>query len=99
MITFVRSWVAQPGKVFDLIGLLKEMSALGSPVTGRTATVASTIGGNFSEASLIWEAESLSESDEAFAKLMAVPGFPALIAKLGTLIVPGMSHEHLYRHA
>jgi hypothetical protein len=98
MITRIRTWTATVGKNFELIALLKEVTATAARVTGRPpGTVVVTVGGNLDEVSLIIQADSLDQSDENMTKIMAHPDFAPLLDKFAPLIESG-GFEQIYRH-
>jgi hypothetical protein len=99
MITVIRTLVAQPGKIPDLVLYLKELAEYNHKINGRHGTIATSVGGNFAEVSIISQFESFTEMDADMAKLLADRGYLEKLSKAGALIVGGMSREHIYRHA
>ena len=98
MITRIRTWTALPGKGFELVAVLKEISATAARISGLPqSAVPVSVGGDLGEASLIISAESVDQSDENIAKIIAHPEFAPLIGKL-TPLVEGGGFEQIYRH-
>jgi hypothetical protein len=98
MITFVRTTVALPGKIPDVLAAAKEIAAISKRLIDRELAVCSTLGGNVGEVSWIWEAASIEANDEMTAKLAADPEYQATFKKFGPLIVPNVTHDKIYRH-
>jgi len=98
MFTFVRTTVAQPGHLFELIAAGTEVVSIIKKLVGGDVTFCSTLGGNVAEISWIWQAESIEAQDEMTAKLMANAEYLAIYQKIGSLVVPNTSVDKIYRH-
>jgi hypothetical protein len=98
MITFVRRFVALPGKLPAAIKISKELFELAKRLNGVDAAICTSVGGNLGAFSIIWQVESIGKSDENLAKLMADPGAHVLLEKLSPLLAPDSSHDHIWRH-
>jgi hypothetical protein len=98
MLTFVRTAVAQPDQLFELVAAAKELAAIVKKLVDRDVSICSTIGGNIAEVAWIWQSPGVETQDERFAKLMANPEYLAVFKKIMSLSVPNTSHEKIYRH-
>ena len=98
MITLVRTIVAAPGKSLDALAQAKEMAALVERVTGAELSVGVAMGGVFGEIAWIGHYDSLAQMDEANVKMMASADFRAESKKFESLLVPGASRDHIWRH-
>lgn len=99
MITFVRTIVAAPGKIVDVLAQAKEMAALVKRVTGADLSVGVAFGGTFGEIAWIAHYDTLAQMEEANVKMMADAEFRAASKKFENMLVPGASRDHLWRHA
>ncbi|MGO9005349.1 MAG: hypothetical protein ACLQIQ_07985 [Beijerinckiaceae bacterium] len=97
MITFVRTAVAQPGKIFDVLAVAKEIATLVTRVIGRDLAVSITVGGTVGEIVWIAHYDSLAQLDEATVKLMADAEYRAVLKKVENLIVPGTIRDHIWK--
>ncbi len=98
MITRTRTWSAHPGKAPELIAVLKDIAATAARLSGREpSAVATPIGGDLGEVTLIMRAESLAQHEELLAKALANPEIGALIAKVPALVADG-GYEHIFQH-
>jgi hypothetical protein len=98
MITFVRTTVALPGKIGDVVALAKETAAHVKRVTGTDVAVATSFGGSYSEVAWISHADNLADMEEANNKLMADAEFRAQLKKWENMVVPGATRDHIWRH-
>jgi hypothetical protein len=98
MITFVRTIVALPGKIGDVVALAKETAAHVKRVTGTDVAVGMSFGGAFSEVAWISHADSLADMEAANDKMMADAELRAQFKKWENMIVPGASRDHIWRH-
>ncbi len=98
MLTFVRTSVAQPEHLLELMAAAKEAAAIIKKLFDADVSVCTTLGGNMAEVSWIWQYPSIEAQTEADAKLMANPEYLAVWKKLRAMIVPNASHEKIYRH-
>jgi hypothetical protein len=60
--------------------------------------VAVSFGGNANELAWISQADSLAQMEETLAKLIADPNYRTALKKAEHLAVPGMTHDHVWRH-
>ncbi len=98
MITFVRTVVAMPGKIGDVLALAKETAAHVKRVTGSDVAVGASFGGSFSEVAWISHADSVAEMEAANDKMMADAEIRALFKRWENMIVPGATRDHIWRH-
>jgi hypothetical protein len=98
MITFVRTAVAMPGKLGDLVPIAKEIGAISKRVNSRELTVGMAFGGNGSEVAWIVQYDSLAQSEEFLTRLMADAEYRALLKQIETLLVPGSLRDQIWRH-
>jgi hypothetical protein len=98
MITFVRTIVALPGKIGEVVALAKETAAHVKRVTGSDISVGMSVGGSFSEVAWISHPDSLAELEAANDKMMADPELRALFKRWENMTVPGASRDHIWRH-
>jgi hypothetical protein len=94
MITFVRTFVALPGKMYELLALAKENVALAKKLTGVDFSIASVVG----EIASIANVNDLAHLEEVAAKLNADADWRAAVSKSQTLCVPAATHDHIWRH-
>ncbi len=97
MYIIVGTFYALPGKLPELIAVLREERELRKNITGTDTIVLTPVGGKFSEATYRFQIESLSEYEEEVKKLEADPGWQALLKKGAALVVPNTSHMEIYR--
>ncbi|MDR3422828.1 MAG: hypothetical protein P4L80_16560 [Xanthobacteraceae bacterium] len=71
MITFVRTATAAPGKLFDALKWVKEITAIVKRVTGKDMAVGNPFGGAVTEVAWIAQWDSVGQADEAFVELLA----------------------------
>jgi NIPSNAP len=98
MITFVRTFVALPGKMYELLALAKENVALAKKLTGVDFSIASVVGGTVGEIASIANVNDLAHLEEVAAKLNADADWRAAVSKSQTLCVPAATHDHIWRH-
>ena len=98
MITFVRSAVALPGKMFEVLAFAKEMAAVVKRANGTDLSVGSSVGGVVGEIVWISTYDSLAQMEERVAKMTADPGYVAALKKAEGLLVPGATRDHIWRH-
>jgi hypothetical protein len=98
MYTYVLKSQAAHGKVFELINLLKEWGAVVKRITGVDITIATTVGGSFSEVGYFWQRESLDAHEAAVAAIFADAEAQAIYAKLLGLVVPNSASIRIYKH-
>lgn len=98
MITFVRTLVAMPGRVFDVLTQAKEIAGLAKQVTGVEIAVGTSFGGSISEIAMISRFDSLAQMEAANDKMMADANVRAGMRKFEGLLVPGTSRDHVWRH-
>lgn len=85
MVTFIRTVVALPGKLFELLALAKEIAAVVKGVTGMDLTVCSAFGGNPTEVAWIWQFDSVAQLETNAVKVMADAEYRTVkeVGKLG----------------
>jgi hypothetical protein len=98
MITFVRTVVALPGKLFELLAVAKETAGLVKRLTGKDIAVSGAVGGVVGEIALIGHYDSLAQFEEATAKIMADAEFRLTVKKFKGLVVPGTARDQMWRH-
>lgn len=97
MYIIVGTFYALPGKLPELIAVLREERELRKKITGTDTMVLTPVGGKFSEAKYRFQVESLSEYEEEVKKLEADPEWQALLKRGAALVVPNTSHMEIYR--
>ena len=97
MYIVVNTFYALPGKQPELIGVLRELSALGKKVNRAEIIILTPLAGKLSEVKARWQVESLSQHEENTKKVQAHSEFPALFQKVAALVVPNASHTDIYR--
>jgi hypothetical protein len=98
MITHIRTAVALSSKSLEYAAFAKEMAEIINLATGRKPVVATSFGGNANEFAWISQADSLAQMEETLAKLVADADYRATLKKAEHLAVPGMTHDHVWRH-
>lgn len=98
MVTFVRTAVALPGKIFEALAVAKEIAALVKRTTGAELAVATGFGGVFGEIAWVSHPDSLAQMEEMNAKLMGEAEVRTAFKKWETLLVPGASRDHIWVH-
>jgi hypothetical protein len=68
MVTFVRTNVALPGKLFELLAVAKEIAAVVKGLTGTDLAVCSAFGGNPTEVASIWQVDRSPNSKPMLSK-------------------------------
>ncbi len=98
MITFVRTAVAMPGRIQDLVGFAKEIAAIAEKATGRKLAVAGAVGSVAAQVAWIGSYDNLGQFEEFSAKLTGDPAYRSAAQKAATLMVPGSLTDHIWRH-
>ena len=98
MITFVRTVVAQPGKLFELIEAMQKSVPIFNRVTGATVKIATTFGSDAMQIALIANFESVAQVQEAGAKAASDAEWRAVSAAAHALSVPGSIRDHIWTH-
>src|SRR5476649_2216395 len=97
MIVFIRTVVAAPGKSADLMAFAKEIVQVIKQANGVDVSISTAIGGALGAIAWTSMYESLAQMEESGAKLMADPGYLAMLRKVEGLVVPGSGHDQLWR--
>jgi hypothetical protein len=97
MIIYMRTAVANPGKIYEAVAWAKEAEGVVKSILGAPLMVGARVGGNSHE--LCWSRtfETMAEMEQAMGKLIAAPDYMALIKKAEHLFCPGMTHEQVWR--
>jgi hypothetical protein len=98
MVTFIRTVVALPGKLFELLALAKEIAAVVKGVTGMDLAVCSAFGGNPTEVAWIWQFDSVAQLETNAVKVMADAEYRTALKKLENLVVPGSARDQIWMH-
>ena len=99
MVTFIRTVVALPGKLFELLALAKEIAAVVKGVTGMDLAVCSAFGGNPTEVAWIWQFDSVAQLETNAVKVMADAEYRTALKKLENLVVPGSARDQIWMDA
>jgi hypothetical protein len=97
MIVFVRTMVAMPGKTMELIAFAKEIAKVVKQANGVEVSVSTSIGGAAGAVAWTSMAESLAELEKGTATLMANAEYQSMLKKAEGLVVPGSTHDQLWR--
>jgi hypothetical protein len=97
MYIIVNTFYALPGKQPELVGVLRELSALSKKVNGTDVILLTPLAGKLAEVKARWQVDSLSQHEENTKNTQAHPEFPALLQKAAALVVPNTSHTDIYR--
>jgi hypothetical protein len=98
MVTAIRSLVVQPGRTFEYMTVAKELAAVMKHASGHEPNVAMSFGGNPLAFAYIGTYASIAELEEARVKLLADTAYRTAITKTDHLVVPGSSHDQIWRH-
>jgi hypothetical protein len=98
MVTFIRTVVALPGKLFELLALAKEIAAVVKGVTGMDLAVCSAFGGNPTEGAWIWQFDRVAQLETNAVKVMADAEYRTALKKLENLVVPGSARDQIWMH-
>ena len=99
MVTFVRTNVALPGKLFELLAVAKEMAAIVKGLTGIDLTVCSAFGGNPTEVAWILQVDSVAQLEANYVKIMTDAGYRTELKKFENLVVQGSARDQIWMHA
>jgi hypothetical protein len=99
MITFVRTNIALPGKVLELLAVAKEIAAVVKGLTGMDLAVCSAFGGNPTEVAWLSQGDSVAQLEANYVKVMADAGYRNALKKLENLVVPGSARDQIWLHA
>ncbi len=96
MVIFIRTAVAMPGKIPQLMIYAKEMQALIKKVIGVEVAVGLRLGGNAAE--VCWSAnyDSLAQVQDVSTKLMTDAAYVAQLGKGADLIVAESVHDQIW---
>ena len=96
MVRFIRTNVALPGKVFELVAVAKEIAAVVKQLTGMDLAVCFACGGNPTEVAWIGEIDSVGELEINYIKMMTDAGYRSAVAKVQNLVVPGSARDQIW---
>src|SRR5271154_1559230 len=94
MIRLARISLAMPGKIFELLAVLKEAAAVVKSVTGVEVTIFSSMGARVGEYVSVSNYSSLADFEEKMTKLLDSAEWQAMVKKFEGLNVPGSTHDH-----
>jgi hypothetical protein len=97
MITFTRTITAQPSKLFEMIAYLKETQTFVKTAVGLDPSINAVSGGVTGQFVSILTFNNFAHYEEVVTKLLANPGYQALVKKGEGIIVPGTGHDQLLR--
>jgi len=86
-----------PGKIFELLAVLKEAAAVVKSVTGVEVTIFSSMGARVGEYVSVSNYSSLADFEEKMTKLLDSAEWQAMVKKFEGLNVPGSTHDHFLR--
>ena len=98
MVTFVRTNVALPGKLFELLAVAKEIAAVVKGLTGTDLAVCSAFGGNPTEVAWIWQVDSVAQLETNAGKVMGDAEYRTALKKVENLVVPGSARDQIWMH-
>jgi hypothetical protein len=98
MITHMRTFVVQPGKLLEFIPLAKETQAVLSRIRGGEVTFVMAVGGDPMTVGFTSSYASLAEFETLMAKLPADTDYRAYFKKTETFVVPGSYRDQIWRH-
>jgi hypothetical protein len=96
MVKVVRTNVALPGKVFELLAVAKEIAVVVKELTGMDIAVCFAIGGNPTQVAWILEVDSVAQLEANYTKMMADAAYRTAVKKLENLVVPGSAHDQIW---
>jgi len=97
MITFTRTYTAQPGKFFDLIAQSKENAAIVKKVVGLEVSTNVVSGGVTGELVGVLKFKDFAHYEEVVNKLLSNAEYRDVLDKFAGLIVPGSARDQLMR--
>jgi hypothetical protein len=99
MVRVVRTNVALPGKVFELLAVAEEIAVVVKGLTGMHLDVCFALGGNPTEVAWICQVDSVAQLEANYVKVMADAGYRTELKKLENLVVPGSARDQIWLHA
>jgi hypothetical protein len=99
MVRVVRTNVALPGKVFELLAVAKEIAAIVKGLTGMDLAVCFAFGGNPTEVAWIFQVDSVAQLEANYVKIMTDAGYRTELKKFENLVVPGSARDQIWMHA
>jgi hypothetical protein len=99
MITLIRTTTVQPGKIGEAMAWSKEIVGIAKRITGKEATLCTSIGGVVGGLAWIVQYDNLGQLEDANKKILADREYLTAISKAADLFVPGSGHDQIWRHA
>jgi hypothetical protein len=97
MIHFSRSVSIAPGKLGGAMAWANKITQFIKSKHGITVQVMTPVGGNPMRVGWAATYESLAAFESATTKMVADPGYIALLGETGDLFVPNSGHDELWR--
>ncbi len=97
MITFIRSVVAMPSKLEELLAVAKESVPVNKRLHGLDVAIAASFGGQ-RELAWVLDAPGVGHLEDAANKLMTDAEYRAILKKMETLVMPGSVRDQIWRH-
>jgi hypothetical protein len=99
MITHIRSVVVLPGKMFEFLGVAKEMQATLTRIAGRPVALTMAFGGDPMTVGYLAQFEgNLGDFEAAIGKLGGDADYRALFKRMEEFVVPGSYRDQIWRH-
>jgi predicted methyltransferase MtxX (methanogen marker protein 4) len=98
MITLITTTQAMPGKSLEAVVYAKEIAAVIKRITGRETVVSVAFGGRVGELAWIAQFDTMAQLEEALTKGMADREYANAIKKAEQLLIPGTTHNHIWKH-
>jgi hypothetical protein len=98
MVRVVRTNIALPGKLLELLGVAKEIAAVVKGL-GLDLAVCSAFGGNPAEVAWIFQVDSVAQLEANYIKIMSDAGYRNVLKKLENLVVPGSARDQIWMDA
>jgi hypothetical protein len=99
MVRVVRTNIALPGKLLELLAVAKEIAAVVKGLTGLDLAVCSAFGGNPAEVAWIFQVDSVAQLEADYIKIMSDTGYRNVLKKLENLVVPGSARDQIWMDA
>ena len=99
MITFMRTVIAKPGKLPEVIAFAQSIAQIAERATGTEVKVLLPVGGKFSEIAWVSKFADLGEFEAANAKLLQDESYVAMLRKADGLFVDASGYDRLWREA
>jgi len=99
MIIFMRTVMAKPGKLPEVIAFANDMARIAGRATGTEVKVLLPVAGKFSEIAWVSRFDDLAQFEAANAKLFQDESYVAMLRKADGLFVDASGYDRLWREA